>query len=67
MVQIVTNNEDLREYAAEIMFQALEPKIVHETTVKVTILDPFFNIFTYILLDWGLHSWRIWIFNCAKT
>jgi len=35
LVQIVTNNKDLQEYAAEQMFRALQPKVVHETCVNV--------------------------------
>ncbi|OQS04089.1 AP-2 complex subunit alpha [Thraustotheca clavata] len=34
VVQIVTNNEDLQKYTAEVMFRALEPKHVDETTAK---------------------------------
>ncbi|DAZ95185.1 TPA: hypothetical protein N0F65_013030 [Lagenidium giganteum] len=34
VVQIVTNKEDLQKYAAEVMFRALEPKHVDETTAK---------------------------------
>lgn len=34
VVQIVTNKEDLQKYAAEVMFRALEPKHVDETTMK---------------------------------
>ncbi|ETV96757.1 hypothetical protein H310_10065 [Aphanomyces invadans] len=34
VVQIVTNNEDLQKYTAQVMFRALEPKHVDETTAK---------------------------------
>ncbi|KAF1325636.1 Ap-2 complex subunit alpha, partial [Globisporangium splendens] len=34
VVQIVTNKEELQKYAAEVMFRALEPKHVDETTAK---------------------------------
>ncbi|TMW61221.1 hypothetical protein Poli38472_013684 [Pythium oligandrum] len=34
VVQIVTNKEDLQKYTAEVMFRALEPKHVDETTAK---------------------------------
>jgi AP-2 complex subunit alpha len=37
VVQIVTNKEELQKYAAEIMFHALEPKHVDETTAKVSV------------------------------
>ena len=37
VVQIVTNNEDLQKYTAEVMFRALEPKHVDETTAKVPL------------------------------
>ncbi|CAK4078316.1 unnamed protein product [Aphanomyces euteiches] len=34
VVQIVTNNEELQKYTAQVMFRALEPKHVDETTAK---------------------------------
>lgn len=34
VVQIVTNKEELQKYTAEVMFRALEPKHVDETTAK---------------------------------
>ncbi|GLD98856.1 hypothetical protein PINS_up007574 [Pythium insidiosum] len=34
VVQIVTNKEELQKYTAEVMFRALEPKHVAETTIK---------------------------------
>lgn len=34
VVQIVTNKEELQKYAAEVMFRALEPKHIDETTAK---------------------------------
>ncbi|RLO02214.1 hypothetical protein DYB28_015048, partial [Aphanomyces astaci] len=34
VVQIVTNNEHLQQYTAAVMFRALEPKHVDETTAK---------------------------------
>lgn len=34
VVQIVTNNEDLQKYTAQVMFRALEPKHIDETTAK---------------------------------
>jgi AP-2 complex subunit alpha len=34
VVQIVTNNEELQKYTAHVMFHALEPKHVDETTAK---------------------------------
>jgi len=33
-VQIVTNNEDLQKYAAEKVYHALTPSVVHENMVK---------------------------------
>ncbi|RHY28003.1 hypothetical protein DYB32_006334 [Aphanomyces invadans] len=39
VVQIVTNNEDLQKYTAQVMFRALEPKHVDETTAKFGFLN----------------------------
>eukprot|EP00298_Acanthocystis_sp_HF-20_P005764 c15825_g1_i2.p1 GENE.c15825_g1_i2~~c15825_g1_i2.p1 ORF type:complete len:1008 (-),score=360.13 c15825_g1_i2:16-3039(-) len=35
VVQVVTNNDEVQKYATEKIFAAMQPKIVHETVIKV--------------------------------
>ncbi|KAF0775344.1 hypothetical protein AaE_000956, partial [Aphanomyces astaci] len=51
VVQIVTNNEHLQQYTAAVMFRALEPKHVDETTAKVRQTTFLFG--AYVVGEFG--------------
>lgn len=55
VVQIVTNNDNLQQYTARVMFDALEPKMVDETTLKVCKSIPCTVPSTDIVV-WGVYS-----------